>query len=103
MTAVASGLDAKVLVLNRMYAVIRVVDARRAFSLLAKQVAEIIAIENGAYRNYDLATWADLGALQQQFEREEHDWVRTTRVGAWSSRSRRSSASSATTACRARA
>jgi len=80
MTAVASGLDAKVLVLNRVYAVIRVVDARRAFSLLAKQVAEIIAIENGAYRNYDLATWADLGALQQQFERDEHDWVRTTRV-----------------------
>lgn len=80
MIAVASPLDAKVLVLNRVYAVIRVIDARRAFALLSKQVAEVIAFENGAYRNYDFETWADLGALQQQFEAEEHDWVRTTRV-----------------------
>jgi 5-methylcytosine-specific restriction endonuclease McrA len=80
MIAAASPLDAKVLVLNRVYAVIRVVDARRAFSLLSKQVAEVIAFENGAYRNYDFETWADLGTLQQQFEAEEHDWVRTTRV-----------------------
>ena len=80
MIAAASPLDAKVLVLNRVYAVIRVIDARRAFALLSKQVAEVIAFENGAYRNYDFETWADLGALQQQFESEEHDWVRTTRV-----------------------
>ncbi|MGA0871973.1 MAG: HNH endonuclease [Phycisphaerales bacterium] len=80
MIAAASPLDAKVLVLNRVYAVIRVIDARRAFALLSKQVAEVIAFENGAYRNYDFETWADLGALQQQFEAEEHDWVRTTRV-----------------------
>ncbi len=80
MIAAASPLDAKVLVLNRVYAVIRIVDARRAFALLAKQVAEVIAFENGTYRNYDFATWADLGSLQQEFESEEHDWVRTTRV-----------------------
>ena len=80
MIAAASPLDAKVLVLNRVYAVIRVIDARRAFALLSKQVAEVIAFENGAYRNYDFETWADLGALQQQFESEDHHWVRTTRV-----------------------
>jgi len=87
MTALATGLgpidnalDAKVLVLNRLYAVIRVVDARRAFALLAKQAAEVIALENGTYRNYDFETWADLGSLQQEFEADDHDWVRTTRV-----------------------
>jgi hypothetical protein len=80
LAGVGSGLDAKVLVLNRVYAVIRIVDARRAFALLAKQVAEVIAFENGTYRNYDFATWSDLATLQREFESEAHDWVRTTRV-----------------------
>ena len=34
MTLSASALDARVLVLNRLYGAIRVVDARRAFTLL---------------------------------------------------------------------
>ena len=42
--AVCSALDSKVLVLNRVYAAIRVVDARRAFTLLVKQAAEVIAL-----------------------------------------------------------
>ena len=74
-----SGLDARVLVLNRLYAAIRVVDARRAFSLLAKEVAEVIAVEDGSYRNYDFATWSDIAELQREFEPDLHDWVRTTR------------------------
>ena len=74
-----SGLDARVLVLNRLYAAIRVVDARRAFSLLAREVAEVIAIEDGSYRNYDFATWSDIAELQREFEPEQHDWVKTTR------------------------
>ncbi len=41
------GLDAKVLVLNRAYSAIRVVDARRAFTLLIKNIAESIAVEHG--------------------------------------------------------
>jgi len=52
------GLDSKVLVLNRVYAAIRVIDARRAFTLLAKDIAE----------------------LQRTFEPDRHDWVRTTRL-----------------------
>ena len=75
-----SGLDARVLVLNRLYAAIRVVDARRAFSLLAKEVAEVIAIEDGSYRNYDFETWSDIAELQREFEPDQHDWVKTTRV-----------------------
>ena len=42
-----SGLDAKVLVLNRYYSAIRVIDARRAFVLLAKEIAEVVAVEDG--------------------------------------------------------
>ena len=45
----ANGLDAKVLVLNRHFSAIRVVDARRAFVLLAKEIAEVVAVEDGSY------------------------------------------------------
>ncbi len=74
-----SGLHSQVLLLNRVYAAIRVIDARRAFSLLAKEVAEVIAVEDGTYRNYDFKTWADIAELQQEFEPDRHEWVRTTR------------------------
>ncbi len=80
MTAVATALDAKVLVLNRLYTAVRVVDARRAFTLLVKQVAEVIAVEEGRYVNYDFDTWAEVAALQAQFEQDKHDWVKTARL-----------------------
>lgn len=94
-----SALNSKVLVLNRMYAAIRVVSARRAFCLLMRDIAEVIHVESVAARevdiaepgveietasgskfiNYDFATWADMAALQSELERDRHDWVRTPR------------------------
>lgn len=79
MPAQSVALDSKVLVLNRLYMAIRVVPARRAFRLLTKNVAEVISVEQGQYFNYDFASWADLAHLQQEVEREKHDWVRTVR------------------------
>lgn len=75
-----SGLDAKVLVLNRAYAAIRVISARRAFVLLSRECAEVIDAEDGAYTNYDLSTWTELSELRRQFEPDAHDWVRTVRI-----------------------
>jgi hypothetical protein len=63
-----SGLDAKVLVLNRAYAAVRVISARRAFVLLARECAEIIDADNGSYANYDLETWTEMSELRRQFE-----------------------------------
>jgi len=80
MTALASALDARVLVLNRLYGAIRVVDARRAFTLLCKEVAEVISVENGNYINYNMTSWVEASEFQQQFEHDQHDWVRTTRI-----------------------
>ena len=80
MTALAASLDSKVLVLNRLYTAVRVVDARRAFCLLVKNVAEVIAVEDGTYRNYDWSSWSDIAELQHEFERERHDFVRTARL-----------------------
>lgn len=81
------GLNAKVLVLNRAYAAMRVVTARRAFCLLARNIAEIIHVEppaageaGGGFVNYDLESWVEISALQHEFERERHDWVRTVRL-----------------------
>jgi 5-methylcytosine-specific restriction endonuclease McrA len=75
-----TGLDSKVLVLNKLYMAIRVVSARRAFILLAKELAEVIHVNEGQYLNYDFESWQDIAAYQTQFEKERHDWVRTVRT-----------------------
>ncbi|MDX2130977.1 MAG: HNH endonuclease [Planctomycetota bacterium] len=79
----SQGLNAKVLVLNTAYAAMRIVSARRAFCLVSRSIAEIIHVEPGdagpRYLNYDLASWIEVSALQHEFERERHDWVRTVR------------------------
>jgi len=80
MPAVTLALDEKVLVLNRLYTAIRVVDARRAFRMLCKQMAEVISIEDGRYVTYDLASWQDVANLQTQFEPDKHTWIRTPRM-----------------------
>ena len=72
-----SALDAHVLVLNRVYSAIRIVDARKAFTLLTKSVAEVISLEQGNFRNYDFGSWTDIAELQREFESEHHEWVRT--------------------------
>ena len=60
MTALQVVLNEKVLVLNRLYTAIRVINARRAFTMLCKQAAEVIAVENGQYVNYDLESWTEV-------------------------------------------
>ncbi len=75
----ASGLDAKVLVLNKYYAAVRVVTARRALCLLFKEHAEVICVERGQYLTYDVSGWLQVAELQWEFERDQHDWVRSVR------------------------
>lgn len=66
----------KVLVLNRGYAAVRVISARRAFILLCRNAAEIISIEDGHYLNYGLHDWMDVAVLQKEFEPELHRWIK---------------------------
>ena len=80
MTLSASALDARVLVLNRLYGAIRVVDARRAFTLLCKNVAEVISVENGSYINYNLASWVDAAEFQHQYAQDRHARLPTPRT-----------------------
>jgi 5-methylcytosine-specific restriction endonuclease McrA len=73
------GLDSKVLVLNKLYMALRVVSARRAFIMLAKELAEVIHVDDGKYVNYDFGSWQEVAALQKQYEADRHEWVKTVR------------------------
>ena len=74
-----SPLDAKVLVLNKLYMAVRVISARRAFAMLFRDLAEVIHVENGQYLSYDFNSWAEVSALQRELEPEDHDFVSTVR------------------------
>ncbi|MEL7472415.1 MAG: HNH endonuclease [Planctomycetota bacterium] len=74
------GLAAKVLVLNKLYVAVRVISVKRAFAMLARDIAEVIDVDDGHYANYDLESWAEVGLLKAEFERDRYDWVRTVRM-----------------------
>ncbi len=80
MIAQSTGLSCNVLVLNRNYLAVRVVNVRRAFSLLCRELAEVIHLESGRYTSYDFSEWCELSSLARQFEPDAHDWIRTVRL-----------------------
>jgi len=71
------GLESNVLVLNRHYMAVRVVGARRAFSLLFRELAEVVSYEEGTYANYDFQSWCEVSQFKRQFEPDGYDWVAT--------------------------
>jgi len=79
LTARHSALESHVLVLNKHYAAIRVVSARRAFCMLFKQIAEIVSIEDGSWQSYDFASWREVSQFRARYEREHHEWIRCVR------------------------
>jgi 5-methylcytosine-specific restriction endonuclease McrA len=56
---------------------IRIIGARRAFSLLCRQLAEVVSCEDGAYANYNFQSWCEVSELKRNFEPESCDWVST--------------------------
>lgn len=75
-----ASLDNKVLVLNKVYAAIRIVSARRAFCMLARNLAEVVHVDGGQYLSYDFASWTEISILAAEFEPDAHDWVKTVRL-----------------------
>jgi 5-methylcytosine-specific restriction endonuclease McrA len=74
-----------VLVLNRSYVAVRVVNVRRAFVMLFRDAAEVIHLEDGSYANYDFAAWCEWSAFGWQSgngdaAHERNEWVRTVRL-----------------------
>ncbi|MHC4637606.1 MAG: HNH endonuclease [Planctomycetota bacterium] len=72
-----SGLDCNVLVLNKHYMPIRIVGARRAFSFLFRDIAEVVSLEEGSYSNYNFQSWCEVSQFKRSFEADSHDWVAT--------------------------
>jgi 5-methylcytosine-specific restriction endonuclease McrA len=80
MIAKATGISCNVLVLNRHYLAVRVVNVKRAFSLLCRELAEVVHLESGQYTSYDFSEWCELSNLAREFEPDAHDWIRTVRL-----------------------
>jgi 5-methylcytosine-specific restriction endonuclease McrA len=80
----ASALNSHVLVLNKLWMAIRVVDARRAFTMLFKDLAEVIRVDDGSFAAYDFDNWADASAAAHiatdSIAPQEYEWVQTVRM-----------------------
>lgn len=74
---VKSGLDCDVLVLNKYYMAVRIVRAKRAFSLLFRELAEVVSVEQNSYLNYDFQSWCQVSQSRRDFEPNGHDWIST--------------------------
>ena len=75
--AASTALNSSVLILNRQYMAIHVVDVKRAFGLLMRELAEVIHIEDGQYANYDFHSWREISELRAEFKEPDADWVRS--------------------------
>ena len=80
----ASALNANVLVLNKFYQAIRVVNVKRAFSLLCKELAEVVHLESDSagkthWQNLNFASWQELSAMKAEYEPDQFDWIHTVR------------------------
>ena len=78
-----TALNSQVLVLNKMWMAVRIVDAREAFTLLSRATAEVIRMDDNSYAQHDFASWSDVARSRAAFEREtdhHYEWIRTVRM-----------------------
>jgi 5-methylcytosine-specific restriction endonuclease McrA len=75
----SSPLSASVLMLNRLYMAVRIVNARRALTLVYSNLAEVISVDDGSYLSYDFSTWVEVSQAKRRFEPHKHDWISTVR------------------------
>ncbi len=73
---VATPLNSSVLVLNQLYMAVNVISARRAFGLLCKSFAEVVAVEEGNYNSYDFDSWVEVGQAHDRWTDDDVEWVR---------------------------
>src|SRR6266540_2404404 len=73
-----SALDASVLVLNKLFMAVHIIPVRRAFCLLAKDLAEVVSLEDGQFATYDFSTWREVSEYRSRhFRQADDEWVRT--------------------------
>ena len=73
----ADALSASVLVLNRFYMAVHVINVRRAFTLLFRELAEVVHLEQeGQFANYNFHSWREVSELKAAFKEPHQDWIR---------------------------
>lgn len=70
------ALYASVLVLNRLYMAVHVVNVRRAFGLLYRDLAEVIHLEEGQFANHNFQSWREVSELRAGYKQPHEDWIR---------------------------
>lgn len=70
-------LEQPVLVLNRLWQAVNVVGARRAFSLVAREHAQIVHLTDDDYRTFSLLDWIDFSVCNPPLD--ELETVHTVR------------------------
>lgn len=71
-----TALECSVLVLNRFYMAVRVVNVRRAMTLLYRGCAEVITIEEDQYYNYDFDAWCEISQFHALEKQPEEDYIK---------------------------
>jgi 5-methylcytosine-specific restriction endonuclease McrA len=78
--APSGTLGMSVLVLNRSFVAVHITNVRRAITLLFRQLAEVVLIEEGQYGAYSFDSWRELSAVRASFRDPtgdpDQDWVR---------------------------
>lgn len=67
------ALESSVLVLNKFFAAVHIVNAKRAFTLLFKECAEVVSIDNGQYNSYNFSSWVEVSEFKVKGELSEDD------------------------------
>lgn len=70
------SLGLSVLVLNRSFMAVHVTNVRRAITLLFRELAEVVDVEEGHYGAYSFDSWRELSAMQASLDHPHHDWIR---------------------------
>jgi len=73
------SLDTSVLVLNKLFMAVHVVSARRAFTLLFKDLAEVVILDDGRCQTYDFQSWREVSEVRSRFRTPDDDFVRSVR------------------------
>ncbi len=67
------ALESSVLVLNKFFAAVHVVNAKRAFAMLFKESAEVVSVDDGQYNSYDFTSWVDVSAFKAEYGLSDED------------------------------
>jgi 5-methylcytosine-specific restriction endonuclease McrA len=73
----SNPLQSSVLVLNRFYLAVHVINVRRAFGLLCRDLAEVVHFDEGRFSSYSFNAWREFSELRMETKQPNEDWIRS--------------------------